>query len=662
MTRQSFENDLLKENSLYLRQHAHNPVKWMAWGDEAIEKAQKEQKLIIVSIGYAACHWCHVMEKECFEDIQVAAIMNDFYTSIKVDREERPDIDQVYMDAAHLMNKQGGWPLNCIALPDGTPVFAGTYFPKQQWINVLTQIQDLWENKPEEILKYGEQMKGALNQKSPLTVDESSSSWNFDHVSQAAERIMQQADVLDGGLERAPKFPVPVLYQFLLEFCDIQSSDKVDNFVKLTLDKMAMGGIYDQIGGGFARYSTDTKWKVPHFEKMLYDNAQLMSLYARAYRQSSNEFYAQIIRGIDTWIEREMQAESGLLFAAQDADSDGVEGLFYTWTQTELEEAGLWNSFKAHYHTGTEAEWEGRIIPIRKNAVVDSAALELNNALLKIREQRNKPATDEKHILSWNALAVLGYFDAYEALGKKRYAEKAEALLNKLTDIFLNLDEFLLSHVAYGLKPRCEGFIEDYTWLISALLKSYTVHFDTERLNLAKSLAMTAIDRYYDPSIGLFCSTVEASGLVSRPIDVHDSVIPSPNSGMVKILSQLAHYFELPHFSEIADRIVRGMKAQWLQHPDSFSMLGSQYLNRSFGEVDVVITGPDAGNWHRQLAPHFHSGFLVAATEKPSHLPIFQNRFSTNKTQVYICQNKTCLAPFDNLEKAIEATRALFPS
>ncbi len=661
MTSPSFQNDLGKENSLYLRQHAHNPVKWMPWGKPALERAEKGQKLIIVSIGYAACHWCHVMEKECFEDIEVAAIMNDFYVSIKVDREERPDIDQVYMDATHMMNKQGGWPLNCIALPDGTPVFAGTYFPKQQWINVLTQIQDLWANKPDEILKYGDQMKTALNHKASLPLITTDSPWTMDDLDLALQKVMKQADLVDGGLERAPKFPVPVLYQFLLEFIQVKPSPKVEDFIQLTLDKMAMGGIYDQVGGGFARYSTDSQWKVPHFEKMLYDNAQLMSLYAQSYKGSPNDFHEEIIRGIDAWLSREMKAETGLLYAAQDADSEGKEGLYYTWTETELQDAKLFDPFNAVYYSGDEAIWEGRIIPIRKDKASRGAG-EINQALLRLRERRTKPATDEKHILSWNALAVIGYFDAGLALKDEILKKKAEGLLDTLIGVFLDPENYHLSHVAYGVETRTESFLEDYTWVIAALLKSYSVYLDPSRLSLAKSLALVAIDRFYDPSVGLFYSTSDQSGLISRPIDIHDSVMPSPNSGMVQNLSTLSQIFEIPRFAEMADRIVLGMKEQWIQHPDSFAMIGSQILSRVLGHVEIAVTGPEAIDWHRQISLHIHPSFLVAATESPSNLPIFRNRFSRDQTQVYICQNKTCLAPIHNLKQAIEAIRTLSPN
>ncbi|MGB6034796.1 MAG: thioredoxin domain-containing protein, partial [Cryomorphaceae bacterium] len=369
-------NALAAEDSLYLLQHAHNPVNWMPWGEEARQKATDENKLMLVSIGYSSCHWCHVMEHESFEDEAVAEIMNQHFVCVKVDREERPDIDQIYMEAVQMMTGQGGWPLNCFANPEGKPVYGGTYFPKQQWVQILKQLATLWSDNPEKVNEYGEKLTQGMKVSGILPPPDPNADWPLAALNETVENWKTRFDTERGGPNKAPKFPLPSNYSFLLKYGYINKDNEVLDHVKLTLDEMGRGGIYDQIGGGFTRYSTDSHWKVPHFEKMLYDNAQLLTLYSEAYAAFGESEYLHTANGIKSWLRREMQNGKGGYYSAIDADSEGVEGKFYVWNKVFLEEH--YPDFSRYYHLDQNALWEGNIIPVRKGTISGlSAALSI---------------------------------------------------------------------------------------------------------------------------------------------------------------------------------------------------------------------------------------------------------------------------------------------
>ena len=487
-TEHKFTNHLIHESSPYLLQHAHNPVTWYPWGKEALDKAQNENKLIIVSIGYAACHWCHVMEHESFENEEVAEFMNDNFVAIKVDREERPDIDQVYMNAVQLITGSGGWPLNCIALPDGRPIHGGTYFPKEQWLEMLSLVLDFVKENPDKVEQHAEALTQGVQSADMISVNTGVAEFVLTDLSAVFTLWKNDIDYINGGHKRAPKFPLPVGYQFLLHYNYIDPNADALQAVTTTLNRIADGGIYDQIGGGFARYSIDTYWKVPHFEKMLYDNAQLVSLYSTAYQQSKNPKYKIIVTETLDFIQREMTSKEDGFYSSLDADSDGEEGKFYVWTKNELENVlGDKADLIIDYYNVTETvNWEdGKNILFLsasekeiadRNKITESQltkrVLEAKQILLEERNRRIRPGLDDKILTSWNALMLKAYVDAYRVFDNKEYLEtalkNAEFLLTKIK----SADNRLNRNYKNG-KATINAFLDDYAFTIDAFIALY---------------------------------------------------------------------------------------------------------------------------------------------------------------------------------------------
>ncbi|MGV3638392.1 MAG: thioredoxin domain-containing protein, partial [Flavobacteriales bacterium] len=416
----AYTNRLVHESSPYLLQHAHNPVDWYPWGEEAFATARAENKLVLVSVGYCSCHWCHGMERECFEDEQVAQVMNQRFVCIKVDREERPDVDQVYMTAVQLMTNRGGWPLNCFTLPDGRPVYGGTYFPPAQWTQVLNQLAETYAADPARVRAHAAQLhQGVAAQRLVAAPDDEEAVEHREALRAMVDKWKRQLDQVDGGPDKVPKFPMPDNYRFLLRYAWLTHDEELKHHIELTLDKMALGGLFDQVGGGFARYSTDAVWKAPHFEKMLYDNAQLVSLYSQAYQAYKKPLYKETVERTLAFITREMTSSEGAFHSALDADTEGEEGRYYVWTDEELR-AALGDELDfatAYYGIGPRTVWEhGRHILMRpqdnetfarqQNLPIEAVrqrVMDLNARLLVAREQRERPGLDDKSLVSWNA-------------------------------------------------------------------------------------------------------------------------------------------------------------------------------------------------------------------------------------------------------------------
>lgn len=555
------QNWLAKAKSPYLLQHADNPVHWHEWGAEALKKAREENKPLLISIGYAACHWCHVMEHESFMDSTVAKIMNEHYVSIKIDREERPDIDQIYMDAAHLLTGRGGWPLNAFALPDGRPFYAGTYFPKDAWKEILLQIAEAYSSQNDKIIAQAERLTRGIKGHDALDFrkDPTAVFTKADYKG-IYSNWKSMIDFRKGGFRRAPKFPLPVGWEFLLQYHYLTGESEALEAVTLTLDEMAKGGIYDQLGGGFARYATDENWVVPHFEKMLYDNGQLISLYAHAYQVTKNEVYAEVIRETLKFIARDMTDSKGGFYSSLNADSEGEEGKYYVWTQQEIDEV-LDNKtaqlFSEYYQVKSEGNWEeGRNILYREESMEefalkrdmepdqwDQILIKAKRELLHERSKRVRPSTDDKILTSWNALMMRGYIEAYLALGEEDYLAAALKNARFLEENMVRENGRLWRNYKDG-EAGIEAFLDDYALLANAYIRLYQATFDIHWLDLSRIITDYMIAHFQDEKSSMFFYTSNQSeALFTRKMEITDNVMPSSNAVMANNLYQLGQYF-----------------------------------------------------------------------------------------------------------------------
>ena len=661
-------NRLIHESSPYLLQHAHNPVDWYPWGEEAFAKARAENKLMLVSIGYSSCHWCHVMERESFENEAVAAVMNEHFVCIKVDREERPDVDQVYMTAVQLMTGRGGWPLNCFALADGRPVFGGTYFNPQQWTKVLEDLNGTWQRDPQRVVAYAEQLRTGVAAQGLVDPPEETAEFDRSDLEGLVNAWSTTFDKVHGGPDKAPKFPMPNNYEFLLRYAFLTHDEELKQHVALTLDKMALGGIFDQVGGGFARYSTDVLWKAPHFEKMLYDNAQLVSLYSQAYQAFGNPLYKAAVERTLAFIEREMTSPEGAFFSALDADSEGEEGLFYVWQKDELERVlgTEYDLAAAYYNVGGAGLWEhGRNILLRRMPDKDFAAefgisepeLEertaaINARLLAARKDRTPPGLDDKSLTSWNALMISGYCDAYEVFGRNEWKERAIASMELLL-AKCKRDNGGLWHLYKDGKASINGYLEDYSFTTEALLDLYGTTFEERWLNEAHSLAEHAIRHFHDAGNGMFHFTSDLDpALIARPIELNDNVVPASNSSMAKALFRLGQLFDDQRYLDLSDRMLRTMVPRMAGYPAGHSNWAELMLAHVFPYAEIAITGPEALALRAQFAPHYLPNRQFLGSTTTSELPLLKGKTLPGST-IFVCENKTCRLPVPTVKEAL---------
>jgi uncharacterized protein YyaL (SSP411 family) len=662
-------NSLIHETSPYLLQHAHNPVNWYAWSDETLEKAKKEDKLLLISIGYSACHWCHVMEHESFENEEVAKIMNTHFICIKVDREERPDIDQIYMNAVQLMDGRGGWPLNCFALPNGEPFYGGTYFQTAQWKHILQALANEYETNPQKVIEYAGELTKGIKESELLPKIIHSNPFTMDVLEVAVQRFKTQFDFTEGGTNRAPKFPLPNNYEFLLDYYYHTHDKNILQFIDLTLTKMAFGGIYDQIGGGFARYSTDSYWKVPHFEKMLYDNAQLVSLYSKAYQLTKNKLYKHVVYQTLEFIEREMTTENGAFYSALDADSEGEEGKFYVWTKNELQTllAADYPLIEDYYNINKYGEWEGNYILLRKDddeiiaknfhltpKELEQKIKNINKILLEARSKKIRPGLDDKTLTSWNALMLKGYVDAYNTFGKKDFLTSAIKNATFITEIQLRKDGGL-NHNYKNDKSNLDGYLEDYCFTIEAFIALYEATFDEKWLEFAKHLMDYAIVHFYDEKTGFFFFTSdEAKGLIARKMELSDNVIPASNSSIAKGLFLLGLYFENEDYTKKATQMLKNIEAQLPKYVSGYSNWASLLLNQIKPFYEIAITGDNALEKRKEFYQTFTPNKIIIGSIKKSNLPLLQEKQTNRKTMIYVCYNKTCQKPVETVDEALK--------
>jgi uncharacterized protein YyaL (SSP411 family) len=665
-----YTNKLIAESSPYLLQHAHNPVNWFAWGNEALGKAKTENKLVLVSIGYSACHWCHVMEHESFEDEKIANIMNDLFVCVKVDREERPDIDQVYMSAVQLMTGRGGWPLNCFTLPDGRPLYGGTYFPKAKWAEILLNLADLWKTDKEKCFQYANELTEGVKHSEQIVIGDSGEEFSKETIGLSVEQWKTRFDTSEGGPNRAPKFPLPNNYQFLLRYAHFFKDEQVKKQVLLTLDKMECGGIYDQIGGGFARYSTDMLWKVPHFEKMLYDNSQLVSLYCEAYSLTKKNNYKEVVYETLAFIERELTAKNGAFYSALDADSEGEEGKYYVWTENELKKL-LGEDFKwfaEYYNVNSIGHWEhGNFILLKREEEKIIAAKngmnmeqlkekikKVKSVLLDVREKRIKPGLDDKTLTSWNAMMMKAYADAYDAFGEKEFLLSAIKNAKFIRDFQLRQDSGLFHSWKNG-KSTINGFLEDYAFTIEAFVTLYQSTFDEEWLNLAIKLTAYVFKHFSDDSTGMFFFTSdEDPALIARKMELSDNVIPASNSVMAKNLFYLGHFTGNADWIERSAKMLRQVKQEMIGYGAGYSNWMMLQLHFIFPFREIAIVGKSVDKTKAEFSQHYLPNQIFAGSPGLSDLPLLQKRFVEGKTLIYVCENNSCQQPEENALNVID--------
>ncbi|MUU77787.1 thioredoxin domain-containing protein [Winogradskyella endarachnes] len=667
-------NDLINETSPYLLQHAYNPVNWKAWHNETLKQAKDENKLIVISVGYSACHWCHVMEEESFENDSVAKLMNDNFISIKVDREERPDVDQIYMDAVQLMTGSGGWPLNCIALPDGRPVFGGTYFTKKQWTKILKDMSKLYKEDPEKVIAFAEELTEGVKNSDLITVNKEDIQFNPMALKTMVKKWRASLDFTNGGEKKVPKFPMPSNLNFLLRYSDQYKNKALQDYVMTTLVKMANGGIYDQIGGGFSRYSVDDRWHVPHFEKMLYDNAQLVSLYSKAYQLTRNDYFKTIVSETLEFVDKELTQNDGAFYSSLDADSYNAhgeleEGAYYTWTEKKLKELlnNDYNLFKSYYNINGTGKWEkDRYIlykTISDKHFAASNNLEVTELQTKIqfwktiltkeRRNREKPRIDDKVLTSWNALMLKAYVDAYRVFGEESYLEKAIKNAIFIKENQINTDGSMFHNYKDG-KSTISGFSEDYAHTIMAYIELYQATFNEEWLNTAKQLADYSIEHFLNKETQMFYFTSNKDHtLIARKTEVYDNVIASSNSVLAEGLFKLGHYYSNKKYAGFAIQMLSNMNADIKKSPSSYSNWLVLYLNYSNPFYEIAISGKDVDFKLTELDQTYLPNVLVSGAANKSKLPLLQNKFIEEETFIYVCINGTCKMPVTSTEKAL---------
>ncbi len=676
-------NALNNETSPYLLQHAHNPVDWEPWGPEVLKKAKEHNKPLLISIGYAACHWCHVMEHECFESEEVAQTMNANFINIKVDREERPDVDHIYMDALQMMTGSGGWPLNIIALPDGRPFWGVTYVQKENWIKVLRQLSGLYRDDPEKVIEYAQDLSEGIRSINLVEINVEADALPLETVKGLVKDWSAYFDLFLGGYKRAPKFMMPVNLNFLLHFGTSTQDGPILEYVHTTLTRMAWGGIFDPIDGGFSRYSVDTKWHVPHFEKMLYDNGQLVSLYSQAYAATQNELYKKTVAHTLDFVTTELMDENFGFYSSLDADSINAngkleEGAYYVWTQEELHKllGQDYAIFKDYYSINDYGLWEhGNYVLIRDATdaqIAEKHGLSVNKLnkilercrliLKKERAKRSKPRLDDKILTSWNGLMLKGLIDAYRYIGNRSYLElalkNADFIHTHLTSPDGGLD-----HVYKKGKGRINGYLEDYASVIDAYIAMYEITFDEKWLFRARDLVDYCMDNHFDAKSGLFFFTSKKDDiLIRRTLETADNVIPSSNSMMAKNLFRLGKFLSDGTFGETSLQMLKTMQENIRENAQSHANWLQLALCFDQPFYEIAIIGEKYKELAKELSTHFVPNTVIAAIEKQSDsLPILRERYMNGKTLAYVCLHGSCKIPVSRVEDVLAQIRPLAP-
>jgi len=659
-------NQLKNETSLYLKQHAENPVNWQRWSNTIFDFSGELNKLVIVSIGYSSCHWCHVMEDETFTDEKIAELMNDNFINIKVDREENPDVDQAYMTASQLMTGMGGWPLNVIALPDGSPIYAGTYHTKEQWFDILNRIIRLKENNYEGLEEIANNVKNGVIGINTITKKSEVSEFNKDFLTTNTKIWSDKWDLDDGGDIAQQKFISPSKYQYLLNYGSIYEDQETLNYVKKTLDIISNSGIVDIVEGGFYRYTVDPEWKVPHFEKMLYDQAQMISLYSNAYKLFRTKEYKDLVYQTINFIDSEMNSPNGLYYAAMDADTDGEEGKYYSFNENEIklisgEQIELFNSF---FNIDLSKPWDNNkflLLPTRdieswlsSNSLNKDAFIKMRDRwfseIMKIKSKRTKPRIDDKTIVSWNALSIIGLIDAYDAFNDDLLLTKAKNMFDNLLN--KGFKNNMLIHT-FKEKQYQDGVLEDYAFLSKAAMRLFQTTGEEYYFNKSKEIVDNSIKYFKDEESDLLLYTTNKE-LFTKIVSIDDGVIPSPNSIIAEQLFNIGHIVFDDYYLDQSNKMVSSVKEIIDGNINSYSVWANNILNRVELFYEIAVIGKDSDSKTKLISEKLLPNVILVQSNTESKIPLFVDRYFEDETYIYVCQNKTCQRPETDIKYALE--------
>jgi uncharacterized protein YyaL (SSP411 family) len=668
-----FTNHLINETSAYLLQHAHNPVNWFPWSDEALKKAKEEDKPILVSIGYSACHWCHVMERESFEDEETAAIMNSKFINIKIDREERPDLDHIYMDAVQTITGSGGWPLNVFLTPDLKPFYGGTYYPpvpafnRSSWKQVITAVADAYQTKKNEIEEQAHNLtEHLLNTNEFGRINTETNNWNNESLNIIADNLLKNADKEWGGFGNAPKFPQTFSLLFLLRHFYFTGDEAALKQATVSLDKMMKGGMYDHVGGGFARYSTDKRWQIPHFEKMLYDNALLIDVYTEVYQLTQKKEYADVVSETIQFIKNEMTSAEGGFYSALDADSEGEEGKYYTWSKKEIDELLDKDSeiFCSVYDIKQSGNWEHTNIlwmpgnletvtsdfNINKNVLHDLLK-RCKGILFEARQKRVRPLLDRKVILSWNALMIKSLCKAYAAFGDEAYLNMAEKNIQFIEKNLLAENETY--HSWNKTLNKQPAFLDDYAALIQAYIFMSQSTTNNEYLVKAKMLTQKVIENFSDEeNVSFYFTPAKQTDVIIRKKEMYDGATPSGNALIVENLFMLSLYFDIAEWKSRAAKMLQGIAGIMQKHPLSFGYWALCLQGFINGFKEIVITGKEYLSLTKEILQQYIPVKIVQSCGKEdNNWPLLRGKNFSNGTYIYLCEDYKCLNPVKTIKE-----------
>ena len=662
------QNNLSLESSAYLLQHAKNPINWQRWDKKLYNTNNTDNKLLVVSIGYSSCHWCHVMEKETFEDSGVASFMNQKFISIKVDREENPEIDNIYMTATQMMTGRGGWPLNVVCLPDGRPIYGGTYHTKEQWLEVLGKIQKVYKNDKKKLYGIAEKVEKGIQEVNRFEYTEEEADFKPQLLQNEIKIWTSQWDMINGGEKQNQKFITPTKFNYIQQYQHLNEDTKIKAYFKNTLENIANSGIVDHLEGGFYRYTVDPEWKIPHFEKMLYDNAQLLSLYANAYKELKTPLFKSTVYKTFDFLQKRMENTEGGYFSAIDADNEQGEGRYYMFNIDEIKKAAGQDLsiILDYYRIELDKPIEDSFYHLRKTndfntflkkySITNDQLVEKHqkweSQFEELKEKREFPLTDKKIITSWNAQMVSGLLNSFEAFGDKQFLNQAQRTYSFLRENLISGAE--LMHTFQANKAKMEANLEDYAFMIRAALGLYQNTGNVDYLEQADELTENAINNFETTKNPFFTFTKNPV-MFSEIISVNDNVIPSANAIMAENLWTLGHLLEKKKYSAKAKKMLDIMTPYFNEGRGSdYSQWAQLITKEAFSYKEVVIVGPEAQNTNREIQQNYLPNVLFQISDKPSELPLLKDRFFKKETLIYVCEDKVCLRPSETVVDALK--------